>query len=90
MGAKSAVPKGARRAAARRYGHGTDPRTARQRARSCRPRLTAADEATAYAVIAALELRWATSGIGPVRRAPGEPGVGARVFADTRRSAISA
>ncbi|MFJ7496926.1 DUF6207 family protein [Streptomyces sp. NPDC097727] len=40
--------------------------------------------------MAALQLRWATSGIGPVRRDPGEPGVGTRVYADTRRSAISA
>ncbi|MFC9621724.1 DUF6207 family protein [Streptomyces sp. NPDC056930] len=88
VGAKSAVPKGTRRAAARRYGHGTDPRTARQRAQSCHPRLTAADEATAYAVMAALELRWATSGIGPVRRHPGEPGVGTRVYADTRAPPI--
>ncbi|MFC9626283.1 DUF6207 family protein [Streptomyces sp. NPDC056930] len=33
----------------------------------------------------ALEQQWATSGIGPVRKVPGEPGVKARRYADTRR-----
>ncbi|MFE3907496.1 DUF6207 family protein [Streptomyces sp. NPDC059153] len=52
--------------------------------------ITAADEATAHAVMATLELQWTTSGLGPVRRDPGEPGVRARVYADTRRPATSA
>lgn len=52
--------------------------------------ITAADEATVHAVMAALELQWATSGIGPVRRDPGKPGVSARVYADTRRPATPA
>ncbi|WP_323188302.1 DUF6207 family protein [Streptomyces sp. NBC_00249] len=29
--------------------------------------------------------RWATSGVGPVRRDPGEPGVRARIYADVLR-----
>ncbi|MFJ7497813.1 DUF6207 family protein [Streptomyces sp. NPDC097727] len=49
-------------------------------------RSTPADEATAHAVMTALEQQWATSGIGPVRKVPGEPGVKARMYADTRRS----
>ncbi|MEU6213445.1 DUF6207 family protein [Streptomyces sp. NPDC047023] len=28
---------------------------------------------------------WATSGVGPVRRDPGEPGVRARIYADVLR-----
>lgn len=47
--------------------------------------LTAPDEATAHAVMAVLEQTWATSGITPVRREPGMPGVRARVHADIRR-----
>ncbi|MEN8655479.1 DUF6207 family protein [Streptomyces sp. 21So2-11] len=47
--------------------------------------ITAADEATAHAVMASLEQWWATSGITPVRREPGTPGVSARVYADIRR-----
>ncbi|MEU2856803.1 DUF6207 family protein, partial [Streptomyces syringium] len=47
--------------------------------------VTGHDEATVHAVMAALEQRWATSGIGPVRREPGEPGVKARIYADLRR-----
>ncbi|MCX4625180.1 DUF6207 family protein [Streptomyces sp. NBC_01443] len=35
--------------------------------------------------MAALEERWATSSIGPVRGDPGEPGVRARVYADVLR-----
>ncbi|WP_370424359.1 DUF6207 family protein (plasmid) [Streptomyces sp. QH1-20] len=52
--------------------------------------VTAHDEATAHAVMTALERRWATSGVGPVRREPGEPGVKARIYADLRRSGIQA
>ncbi|MFE4800383.1 DUF6207 family protein [Streptomyces sp. NPDC056708] len=47
--------------------------------------ISAADEATAHAVMTALEQQWAASGIGPVRKVPGEPGVEARMYADTRR-----
>ncbi|MFC8827388.1 DUF6207 family protein [Streptomyces sp. NPDC057137] len=49
------------------------------------PDITAPDEATAHAVMAQLEQLWATSGITPVRREPGVPGVHARVHADIRR-----
>ncbi|MGX1886554.1 DUF6207 family protein [Streptomyces sp. NPDC055287] len=44
----------------------------------------AADEATVHAVMAGLGEAWATSGITPVRREPGAPGVKARVYADIR------
>ncbi|KPI33417.1 hypothetical protein OV450_6614 [Actinobacteria bacterium OV450] len=37
--------------------------------------ITGGDEDTVRAVMAALEEHWATSGVGPVRRDPGEPGV---------------
>ncbi|GGR45655.1 DUF6207 family protein [Streptomyces netropsis] len=47
--------------------------------------ITAHDEATAHAMMASLERQWATSGMGPVRREPGEPGVKARIYADLRR-----
>ncbi|AXE27962.1 hypothetical protein C0216_30675 (plasmid) [Streptomyces globosus] len=47
--------------------------------------ITGGDEDTVRAVMASLEERWATSGIGPVRRDPGEPGVRARVYADVLR-----
>ncbi|MFJ2272456.1 DUF6207 family protein [Streptomyces sp. NPDC087228] len=47
--------------------------------------ITAADEATAQAVMADLEQWWAISGIMPVQREPGTPGVKARVYADIRR-----
>ncbi|WP_344493032.1 DUF6207 family protein [Streptomyces enissocaesilis] len=42
---------------------------------------------TARAVMAELEQRWATSGITPVRREPGTPGMKVRVYADIRRPA---
>ncbi|MEV3993639.1 DUF6207 family protein [Streptomyces sp. NPDC049837] len=45
----------------------------------------AADEDTLAAVMEGLQHKWATSGISPVWRAPGEPGVGVRVYADIRR-----
>ncbi|GGT59403.1 DUF6207 family protein [Streptomyces atratus] len=41
--------------------------------------ITAADETTAHAVMAELEQWWDTSGIMPVQREPGMPGVKARV-----------
>ncbi|MFI5867285.1 DUF6207 family protein [Streptomyces sp. NPDC051546] len=47
--------------------------------------ITGGDEDTVRAVMAGLEERWATSGIVPVRRDPGEPGVRARVYADVLR-----
>ncbi|MFF3128413.1 DUF6207 family protein [Streptomyces sp. NPDC057908] len=37
--------------------------------------ITAADEATAQALMADLEQWWANSGITPVQREPGTPGV---------------
>ncbi|MFI2352479.1 DUF6207 family protein [Streptomyces sp. NPDC019443] len=49
--------------------------------------ITAADQATALAVMAALDRLWATSGTGTLRRVPGEAGVGARLYADLRRPA---
>ncbi|MGW6705490.1 DUF6207 family protein [Streptomyces sp. NPDC054956] len=47
--------------------------------------ITGGDEDTVRAVMAGLEARWATSGIVPVRRDPGEPGVRARIYADILR-----
>ncbi|MFE7620522.1 DUF6207 family protein [Streptomyces sp. NPDC057496] len=47
--------------------------------------ITGGDEDTVRAVMAALEERWATSGVGSVRRDPGEPGVRARIYADVLR-----
>ncbi|MFF0066652.1 DUF6207 family protein [Streptomyces sp. NPDC005279] len=51
---------------------------------------TSHDEATALAVMSELDKWWATSGIGTLRRAPGQPGVKARVYADIRRSGTQA
>ncbi|MFD7232830.1 DUF6207 family protein [Streptomyces sp. NPDC059881] len=48
--------------------------------------ITTADEDTLRAVMADLQQQWATSGITPVWRTPGQPGVTARVYADTRRT----
>ncbi|MBT2526992.1 hypothetical protein J7E91_16565 [Streptomyces sp. ISL-99] len=48
--------------------------------------ITAADEeVTVHAVMAGLGEWWATSGVAPVRREPGVPGVKARIYADIRR-----
>ncbi|MGI5532544.1 DUF6207 family protein [Streptomyces syringium] len=52
--------------------------------------VTAHNETTARAVMTALERQWATSGLGPVRREPGEPGVKARIYADLRRPGTQA
>ncbi|MFH8577096.1 DUF6207 family protein [Streptomyces zaomyceticus] len=47
--------------------------------------ITAADEGTLQTVMGSLQQQWATSGISPVRRTPGEPGVTVRMYADVRR-----
>ncbi|MFI5642278.1 DUF6207 family protein [Streptomyces goshikiensis] len=47
--------------------------------------ITASDEDTVMAVMKCLERAWATSGITPLRRIPGEPGVRTRVYADVLR-----
>ncbi|MEW2084236.1 DUF6207 family protein [Streptomyces sp. NPDC005283] len=51
---------------------------------------TSHDGATALAVMSELDKWWATSDIGTLRRAPGQPGVKARVYADIRRSGTQA
>ncbi|MGA5001023.1 DUF6207 family protein [Streptomyces arboris] len=43
--------------------------------------ITAADETTAHALMDRLQQFWATSGITPTRREPGQPGVRARIHA---------
>ncbi|MGW0564415.1 DUF6207 family protein [Streptomyces sp. NPDC003016] len=47
--------------------------------------VTAADQDTARTVMETLQQHWATSGVTPVQRTPGQAGVKARVYADTRR-----
>ncbi|MFE7948195.1 DUF6207 family protein [Streptomyces sp. NPDC057426] len=47
--------------------------------------ITAADETTIRTVMDSLQQQWATSGITPITRRPGEAGVKARVYADIRR-----
>ncbi|MGY4966641.1 DUF6207 family protein [Streptomyces sp. 900105245] len=47
--------------------------------------ITGSDEDTVTAVMKCLEQVWATSGLAPLRRTPGEPGVQARVYADVLR-----
>ncbi|MGW7056650.1 DUF6207 family protein [Streptomyces sp. NPDC054887] len=47
--------------------------------------ITAADEETIRVVMAGLQRQWATPGITPVWRTPGESGVKARMYADIRR-----
>ena len=47
--------------------------------------ITASDEDTIRTMMDALQQQWATSGITPVWRVPGEAGVRARVYADVRR-----
>ncbi|MGW0316027.1 DUF6207 family protein [Streptomyces flavidovirens] len=47
--------------------------------------IIAADEDTVAVVLEGLQQQWATSGITPVSRTPGEAGVRARVYADIRR-----
>ncbi|MGW5529426.1 DUF6207 family protein [Streptomyces xanthochromogenes] len=46
--------------------------------------ITAADDATAQAAVAALDALWATSGPCRTHRVPGEPGARLRLFADLR------
>ncbi|MFF2189640.1 DUF6207 family protein [Streptomyces sp. NPDC058155] len=48
--------------------------------------LTAHDETTAHTVMEVLERLWATSGITPVRREPGMPGVRTRIHANIRHT----
>ncbi|MFJ8648908.1 DUF6207 family protein [Streptomyces sp. NPDC093546] len=50
--------------------------------------VTAVDEDTIRAVMESLQQQWVTSGITPVWRTPGEAGVKARVYADTRRPVL--
>ncbi|MET9438780.1 DUF6207 family protein [Streptomyces sp. NPDC006551] len=47
--------------------------------------VTGADEDTVRAVMDALQQQWATSGITPVWRTPGEAGVKARLYANVHR-----
>lgn len=47
--------------------------------------VSAADEDTIREVMAGLQQQWATSGITPVWRTPGEAGVRTRGYADIRR-----
>lgn len=47
--------------------------------------ISAADEDTARVVMEVLQQQWATSGVTPVRRVPGQGGVRVRVYADVRR-----
>ncbi|WP_030222346.1 DUF6207 family protein [Streptomyces bikiniensis] len=47
--------------------------------------VTAAGEETVRAVMDGLQQKWATSGVTPVWRVPGEAGFRARVHADIRR-----
>ncbi len=51
--------------------------------------VTAADENTVRTVMETLQRHWATSGVMPVRRTPGEAGVKTRLYADTRRPGTS-
>ncbi|MFD4589034.1 DUF6207 family protein [Streptomyces sp. NPDC058434] len=46
--------------------------------------ISAADEETLREVMDGLQQRWATSGVTPVWRTPGEPGVHTRAHADIR------
>ncbi|MEU5289489.1 DUF6207 family protein [Streptomyces sp. CA-278952] len=48
--------------------------------------ITAADEETALLLMDELQQLWATSGITAIRRDHAQPGVHARVHADTRRT----
>ncbi|MGI5359445.1 DUF6207 family protein [Streptomyces sp. CA-252508] len=47
--------------------------------------VAAADEDTVHALMESSQQTWATYGITPVRRTPGEPDVRARVYVDVRR-----
>ncbi|MGI5360005.1 DUF6207 family protein [Streptomyces sp. CA-252508] len=47
--------------------------------------VAAADEDTVHTVMEGSSRRWATSGVTPVWRTPGGPGVRSRVYADVRR-----
>ncbi|MER8199060.1 DUF6207 family protein [Streptomyces microflavus] len=51
--------------------------------------ITAADEDTAHALMDGLQQLWATSGITPTRREPGQPGVHARIHAQAPRDPLA-
>ncbi|MFJ3713747.1 DUF6207 family protein [Streptomyces sp. NBC_01267] len=46
--------------------------------------ITAADESTALQTMTELSQLWATSGVSPVQRTPGEPGIHTRLYANLR------
>ncbi|ROQ23611.1 hypothetical protein EDD98_7561 [Streptomyces sp. PanSC19] len=48
--------------------------------------VTAHDEATARTVMSGVEKLWASSGVTPVRREPGQAGVRARIYLRTQHS----
>jgi hypothetical protein len=51
--------------------------------------ITAADEATAFAALHALDRMWASSGTHRLWRVPGQAGLKTRLYADLRRPGSS-